>query len=955
MRRIREPGQGRRTPRWVLCVTASILIALFASTGIFGQSAGADAPSGTEAPATAHEMLDALGRMPVLFEGRSMPLESAAELVLYRLSGRRRVNDISSTDWMFQVLFAPFNAVEHEVFLVDDPSVLTAIDLPYTERRRYSYAELHPGIERLSELGQRYAALSRPLDTGEQNILRLANNVRLFEGLASTMDIFRGPAEESSYDRYLAGDEPSDTPGELPGMLRLIPAEVRGELRWLTPSAALAYVTHAPSDEAPDGAPAKRVRAFLAGWNVVHRALLAGDPARLEEAAGRLRAMLAEERERGLDLGPTSLEIAYNRLQPARWAALLAVIGFGGSLPLRRSRWLRNWSRTISVGVLALLTVYQIFRFGITLRPPITDLPSSFLFAAWMLSALGTVFVFGKNVRVQTGLVLSSVSTAVLVYMARLITGGGDEFAVVQAVLDTNFWLTTHVLVIVAGYVGVIAAGIVGHVYLVGRIARPYNEAFHHSVFRLMLRISLVGLALTFLGTILGGIWADQSWGRFWGWDPKENGALLIILWSSIALHGRITRWFDQAAFAALTCFGIAVVFFSWLGVNIMGVGLHSYGFSEASYWTLVGVAGFEALFSSTGWIAARRQRATSSGLIPVTVADLSWDDDARCITLRTGDMSYRPGQYIGVRPEGFQRAKPFSLMDGGNGRVRLLVKKNGDLSTYLVERLRVGESLWISRPSGEFRFRTPASRPVVMLAGGIGIAPLLGVLREALRAGNRTVLVRAGRDHLYQEDAVGAIRSDHPELSVLNLLSGPEAPYHPDDETYYNGRMSEELFRHASLPVTIPEKAEWYVCGSPRFCDAGKEIAARFAAREVRVEEFTPIVDAPSVPKVRSRIAIDGLEAEVLPGQTILEAARDSGIPIDHSCMSGSCGECTCRIRAGSVMQAVHPARAGAGDSVVTCVAYPNENDPPSIETEGKSLSSDIQGFPAPERNTGP
>jgi ABC-type transport system involved in cytochrome c biogenesis permease subunit len=89
------------------------------------------------------------------------------------------------------------------------------------------------------------------------------------------------------------------------------------------------------------------------------------------------------------------------------------------------------------------------------------------------------------------------------------------------------------------------------------------------------------GLCFTFLGTMLGGIWADQSWGRFWGWDPKENGALLIILWTAITLHARLAGYIKDFGVAVFAIIGTMVVMLSWFGVNLLGVGLHSYGFTE--------------------------------------------------------------------------------------------------------------------------------------------------------------------------------------------------------------------------------------------------------------------------------------------------------------------------------------------------------------------------------------
>ena len=99
-------------------------------------------------------------------------------------------------------------------------------------------------------------------------------------------------------------------------------------------------------------------------------------------------------------------------------------------------------------------------------------------------------------------------------------------------------------------------------------------------------------LFFSFLGTVLGGIWADQSWGRFWGWDPKENGALLIVLWNAIILHARWGGYVRERGIMAMAIFGNVITSLSWFGVNMLGVGLHSYGFMDKAFWAL---AGFDA------------------------------------------------------------------------------------------------------------------------------------------------------------------------------------------------------------------------------------------------------------------------------------------------------------------------------------------------------------------------
>jgi hypothetical protein len=90
-------------------------------------------------------------------------------------------------------------------------------------------------------------------------------------------------------------------------------------------------------------------------------------------------------------------------------------------------------------------------------------------------------------------------------------------------------------------------------------------------------------ILFSFIGTVLGGLWADDSWGRFWGWDPKENGALIIVLYNALVLHARWGGMVKGRGLATLVVGGNIVTAWSWFGVNELGVGMHAYGASESS------------------------------------------------------------------------------------------------------------------------------------------------------------------------------------------------------------------------------------------------------------------------------------------------------------------------------------------------------------------------------------
>ena len=141
-------------------------------------------------------------------------------------------------------------------------------------------------------------------------------------------------------------------------------------------------------------------------------------------------------------------------------------------------------------------------------------------------------------------------------------------------------------------------AGMLAIIYVIrGVFTRSLTKQTAESLARMTYGVVCFATLFSFVGTVLGGIWADQSWGRFWGWDPKENGALLIVLWNAIILHARWGGIVRDRGVMLLAVFGNIVTSFSWFGVNMLGIGLHSYGFMDAAFrWLMLFVLFFAAV-----------------------------------------------------------------------------------------------------------------------------------------------------------------------------------------------------------------------------------------------------------------------------------------------------------------------------------------------------------------------
>jgi ABC-type transport system involved in cytochrome c biogenesis permease subunit len=178
-------------------------------------------------------------------------------------------------------------------------------------------------------------------------------------------------------------------------------------------------------------------------------------------------------------------------------------------------------------------------------------------------------------------------------------------------VLDTNFWLSTHVVVVTLGYASTFVAGVLGIIYVVrGIFTDTLTSTTAKALSRMAYGILCFATLFSFVGTVLGGIWADQSWGRFWGWDAKENGALIIVLWNALILHARWGGLVRERGLMNLAIVGNIVTSWSWFGVNMLGIGLHSYGSMDQAFWWLVGFILSQVILIGLGLIPQENWRS---------------------------------------------------------------------------------------------------------------------------------------------------------------------------------------------------------------------------------------------------------------------------------------------------------------------------------------------------------
>jgi len=485
--------------------------------------------------------INEFARIPVVNNGRVKPMDTIARTHLRIMSNRETYKDSAgeyhpAIEWLLDVESDGYDrdarSRKAPVFRIDHPQLLNALGLQPREGYRYSIEEFGPKLQSLAEPLERVHKRkeeNHPLDAFETQLFEFERHLSYYQRLADL------------------------------SIPHVIPPRASGDWRTLS---------EAKSDPA------------AASWEKMRVAYASKDAAAFNaEVASYLSTL---EQERPQDVKRSKLEVRFNAADPfnkAKWLYLVAFVmvalsWMGWSAPLNRGAW------RLMVFVYMVHTMALIVRMVLSGRPPVTNLYSSAIFIGWGAVALG--LVMEQINRIGIGNLVASVAGFATLQIAHILSAEGDTMEVLQAVLDTQFWLATHVTCITLGYATTYVAGLLGMIFVVrGVFTRSLTPEVARSLTRMTYGAVCFATFFSFIGTVLGGLWADDSWGRFWGWDPKENGALMIVLWNALLLHARWGGIARERGIALLAVFGNIVVSWSWFGVNQLGVGLHSYGFTS--------------------------------------------------------------------------------------------------------------------------------------------------------------------------------------------------------------------------------------------------------------------------------------------------------------------------------------------------------------------------------------
>ena len=501
--------------------------------------------------------LEKFGQLPIQSGGRLKPFDTLARTSLQVITHRTEFTDTEgrsrpATEWLLDVMTSRLSdkgrAESLKIFRVENDQVLRLLGLERRQGLRYAISEFRDkmaDIEKAASEAARVEASRR--DVYQRQLLELTRHLELYIQIA-TLTI---PETGLIPPEAAADGESTD--------------------RWLTFQEAMVATREGRSNPATEA------------FGRILLSYAQQKPADFNKHLDNYLDIL-KERVSGPAIAKVRMEQVYNAVNPIYLSCVLYVCILLATLV----GWMMG-EKVIAVqrGVLAATIMVAcihsaalLMRMYLQGRPPVTNLYSSAVFIGWGCAWLGVALEWLD--KRGAGNAIAAVTGFLSLLIAQFLGASGDTLEMLQAVLDTNFWLATHVTCITLGYTASFVAGFLAIGYVLWGVCTPWMSAEGgKALIKKTYGVVCFATLLSFVGTVLGGIWADQSWGRFWGWDPKENGALLIVLWNALILHARWGGMVRDRGVAVLAILGNIITAWSWFGTNQLSVGLHAYGFDQ--------------------------------------------------------------------------------------------------------------------------------------------------------------------------------------------------------------------------------------------------------------------------------------------------------------------------------------------------------------------------------------
>jgi ABC-type transport system involved in cytochrome c biogenesis permease subunit len=577
------------------------------------------------------------GKLPVLMDGRFQPFDSVARNSLLQIRARQTVaaeengrpQTMTAMEWLLEVMMKPEQADGRKIFRIDNNEVTELLKLP-DNQKYYSFNQIRPQADELEKQADRIEPIDSTKRTVfESQLMKLFSEMNLYQRLeislkppasddfAAELDAYQksiapGIAAMSARDAGQKFDQAAFN--NLVGFMGNYETVARFALPLTIPPADPGLPRDDWQNIGTNLMQTARTREinpatkFYAAMVTTYRSDLPDD---FNRSVAGYRVWLADRF--APQLQKAGREFFFSILQPFYKTTVIYVFALVLGLLswFNMSDWLRRSSFYLVILAWVIHTFGLVFRMVLEGRPPVTNLYSSAIFIGWAAVFLG--MALEKIYRDGIGCVVAAFVGFVTQVIAHNLALGGDTMEMMRAVLDTNFWLATHVVTVTLGYASTFVAGLLAIIYILRGVFTPTLTAeTAKSLARMVYGIVCFATLFSFVGTVLGGIWADQSWGRFWGWDPKENGALLIVLWNATILHARWGGLVRERGLMNLAVIGNIVTSFSWFGVNMLGIGLHSYGFMDAAFKWLMLFIGTQLAIILLGLLPAKMWKSFS-------------------------------------------------------------------------------------------------------------------------------------------------------------------------------------------------------------------------------------------------------------------------------------------------------------------------------------------------------
>ncbi len=551
-------------------------------------------------------------QLPVLLNGRIQPLDSVARNSLLLIRSKQSValegnKTLAATPWLLEVMAKPNDADQRKIFRIDNIELKGLLKLGEDDKH-FSFNDIKGTWEEIEKQARRIEKIEAQLRTPyEKGVAKLNFSIGLYFRLKNSLR----PETSSDFTRELELFQAQIKPG----LIALQKSQAKEEyneddlqkviqfFRRYETLSKTGYPLVVPPSEGNhsrddwrtvgaslmESMRADKIHPAVNYYAALLSAYDKNDPTTFNQTLASYQSWLYYNKFTS-EITKGSRESLFNRYQPFIKSITLYLVAF----LLACASWfgLTPCLNRAAFNILGLACLVHtsglIFRMILEGRPPVTNLYSSAIFVGWGSVILG-IFL-ERLYKDGIGIVVAGFVGFITLVIAHNLSLDGDTMQMLVAVLDTNFWLATHVVVVTLGYAATFLAGFLAIVYVLrGVFSRGLNPATAKSLNRMVYGIICFATLFSFVGTVLGGIWADQSWGRFWGWDPKENGALMIVIWNAAILHARWGGIIKERGLMGMAIFGNIVTSFSWFGVNMLGVGLHNYGFMDQAFkWLMI-------------------------------------------------------------------------------------------------------------------------------------------------------------------------------------------------------------------------------------------------------------------------------------------------------------------------------------------------------------------------------